>query len=303
MRKRLPSLFSLQVFEAAARLGTFSRAAAELHLTQGAISRQIRQLEAWTGRTLFHRHGPQISVAPAGHALLARLSAPLDALHEAVYPDDVLRQHTLQIATLASIARAIILPRILAFQEMNADVQLTIHTDYALSSLPPHAPAVAIRFGLAPPPNLHNDLLFGDRLVAVAAPAVANKVGLLPENWPRNAMLRHVAEDWSVWLNAAGCAKLEPYGMAFNDASILLNAAESGGGIALTRLTLAWDALQDNRLRCISPISVAAPRSHYFLCRPEILHSPGVARFHEWILKEAHIWRTRLAEFSAARSQ
>src|SRR6266576_7026881 len=110
MRKRLPPLFSLQVFEAAARHGKFSRAADELNLTQGAVSRQIKQLEAWTAMPLFERNGPRVDLTRAGHDLLARLGAPLNALHAAVYGVAGEPIQTLHVATLASIARAVLLP-------------------------------------------------------------------------------------------------------------------------------------------------------------------------------------------------
>ncbi|PTT93329.1 LysR family transcriptional regulator, partial [Pelomonas sp. HMWF004] len=100
MRERLPPLFSLQAFEAAARLGNFSRAAAELHLTPGAISRQVRQLEEWCGQTLFERVGNAMRLTAEGRELLARLGGPLAALHEAVYPEPQEARTTLQVATL-----------------------------------------------------------------------------------------------------------------------------------------------------------------------------------------------------------
>jgi LysR family glycine cleavage system transcriptional activator len=74
MHGKLPPLFTLQAFEAAARLGSFSRAADELSLTPGAISRQIRQLEDWSALTLFVRNGPRVSLTADGSALLLRLA-------------------------------------------------------------------------------------------------------------------------------------------------------------------------------------------------------------------------------------
>src|SRR5277367_903146 len=98
MRDRLPPLFSLQAFESAARLGSFSRAAAELKLSTGAISRQIRQLEDWCALTLFERHGPRILLTQQGQDLLARLGGPLSALHQAVYAPPADATQTLTIA-------------------------------------------------------------------------------------------------------------------------------------------------------------------------------------------------------------
>lgn len=85
MRKRLPPLFALQVFEAAARHGKFNLAARELALTQSVVSRQVKQLEDWSGLCLFSRHGPRVELTKEGQDLLGRLNAPLNALHAAVY--------------------------------------------------------------------------------------------------------------------------------------------------------------------------------------------------------------------------
>lgn len=300
MRKRLPPLFSLQVFEAAARHGKFSRAAEELNLTQGAVSRQIKQLEAWTALPLFERNGPRVDLTRAGHDLLARLGAPLNALHAAVYGDIGAPIQTLHVATLVSIARAVLLPQMPAFLVAHPHVDITIQTDYALVSLPPRLPMVALRFGSTPVADMHADLLFGDRMVSVAAPAVAARVGADPRHWPMRSLLRHTTQDWSQWLQAAGLeGALVPAGMEFNDAGVLLDAAEAGAGIALARLSVAWSALLEGRLVQVSPVAVVANRSHYLVCRAEVLRLPAVLAFREWVLEQAKTWRRRLEAFDA----
>ncbi|NRF70318.1 LysR family transcriptional regulator [Aquincola sp. S2] len=172
MRDRLPPLFSLQAFEAAARLGNFSRAAAELKLTPGAVSRQIRQLEDWCALTLFERRGPQVRLTRDGQELLGRLGAPLTALHEAVYPSADAAAQTLQIETLASTAKAWLLPRLPDFVARHPQVALIVQTDYALIRPPPRVPMVALRHGAQPAGDeLASERLFEDRLLAVAARA------------------------------------------------------------------------------------------------------------------------------------
>lgn len=300
MRKRLPPLFSLQVFEAAARHGKFSRAAEELNLTQGAVSRQIKQLEAWTALPLFERNGPRVELTRAGHDLLARLGAPLNALHAAVYGEEGEPIQTLHIATLASIARAVLLPPMPSFISAHPRIDLTVHTDYALASLPPRLPMLAIRFGAAPAPDMHGELLFGDRLVSVAAPSVAERVGTDPRQWPERSLLRHTTGDWSLWLQAAGLdGSRVPAGMEFNDAGVMLDAAEIGAGIALARMTVAWSALRDGRLVQVSPVTAVANRHHYLVCRDDALQLPPVVAFRTWMQEQARVWRGRLEGFDA----
>jgi len=281
MRDRLPPLFSLQAFEAAARLGNFSRAGAELHLTPGAISRQVRQLEDWCGQTLFERAGNQMRLTTEGRDLLARLGGPLAALHEAVYPGT--EDTTLQIATLGSLARAWLLPRLQRFIAAAPTVRLIVQTDYALVRPPPRVALVALRHGR---PEDGGEILFGDRLLAVATPALAQQLGRDATLWPAARMLSHVTGDAPLWLAAAGTTTA-PAGPAFNDASVTLDAAEAGLGVAVTRLSLALPRLQAGSLVQAHPLLLPSPRANLLVIRQDAAALPVVKRFAAWLREEA----------------
>lgn len=135
MRNRLPPIFSLQTFEAAARLGNFTRAANELTLTPGAISRQILQLEDLLDQTLFERNGSGMRLTLEGRDLMARLGGLIDCA---------------------------------------PNMRLIVQTDYALVRPPPRLAMVAIRYGLE---SDERELLFEDRLVAVATPELSSRSG------------------------------------------------------------------------------------------------------------------------------
>ncbi len=298
MRTRLPPLFSLQVFEAAARQGNFSRAARELHLTQSGVSRQIQLLEAWHGATLFARNGPRVQLTPAGRNLLARLSAPLNALHAAFYHDDGAQQLT--INTLASSARAWLIPRLPDFQQAHPHIALNVQTDYALVLPAPQLPIVAIRHGPArvrTDDGLYSELLFDEQLLTVASPAVVNSFGTRPAGWPSAQLLRHGTLDWSIWFDACNVPRSEPAsGIAFNDASVMLDAAEANLGIALTRYSLAKPRLQAKRLVQAAPELCASPSSHYFVCRTDCLALPAVQSFLQWMRAQASAWKNEVRE-------
>ncbi|WP_457320910.1 LysR family transcriptional regulator [Roseateles sp. P5_E11] len=283
MRERLPPLFSLQAFEAAARLGNFSRAAAELHLTPGAISRQVRQLEDWCGQTLFERVGNQMRLTAEGRELLARLGGPLAALHEAVYPEPEEARTTLQIATLGSLARAWLLPRLHGFIAAAPTVRLIVQTDYALVRPAPRVALVALRHGR---PADGGEVLFEDRLLAVAAPALAQQLGSDAARWPAARLLSHVTGDAPLWQAAAG-ATAQAEGPAFNDAGVTLDAAEAGLGVAVTRLSLALPRLRVGTLVQAHALLLPSPRANLLVVREDAAALPVVKRFAAWLRQEA----------------
>ena len=299
MRDRLPPLFSLQVFEAAARQGNFSRAAVELHLTQSAVSRQIQLLENWCEQTLFARLGPKVQLTQAGHDLLARLGAPLTALRAAFDTAEAATLH-LTVNTLASTARAWLVPRLKSFHDAHPKITLQLQTDYALINPAPNLATLAIRHG---PPftrtagneSLHSELLFPETLLAVAAPELAQHIGKDPTLWQSSAMLRHTSLDWSIWFDGIAIARADAAsGTAFNDASVLLDAAAAGLGVALTRYSLAHPRLAQGQLVAAAAQQCVSPSSHYLVCRKDCMALPAVAAFVTWLRQEAKTWTSVL---------
>jgi LysR family transcriptional regulator, glycine cleavage system transcriptional activator len=301
MRDRLPPLFSLQVFEAAARLGSFTKAAAELKLTAGAISRQIRHLEDWCAQTLFERQGPQVRITREGEELLARLGGPLSALHRAVYPKAADAVQTLQIATLASIAKAWLLPRMGAFAKQHPEIALIVRTDHALTRPPPRTAMVALRHGPRPSDRLHSEVLFEDRLLAVATPARAHALGSDARTWAPRDWLQHILLDARAWFDAAGLPPgFEAAGPAFNDADVLLDAAQHGMGVALTRFSIAWPRLQSGQLVLASNVVCRSLRDNLLVLREDSADLPAVRHFVHWIRGQAIAWRQVQDAFDAS---
>lgn len=300
MRDRLPPLFSLQVFEAAARLKNFSKAASELNLTPGAISRQIRQLEAWCSKTLFERHGPRIELSQDGHDLLERLSAPLSALHMAVFPPQSSAIPTLHISTLASLAKSWLIPRLQSFQNLHPRIAVTLHTDYALVQPAPRIPMVILRHAL-PPRTIDSDMrcevLFDDQLIAVAIPNSPHQWTNNIKNWAPRHVLRHQSIDVSRWFESADFpSDFSAQGMTFNDADVMLDAAENGLGIAITRLSLAWPRLKAGSLSFASTVNVPTERKNLLLYREDCADLPAVRDFIAWVKEQAGLWKAECCE-------
>ncbi|HXA46410.1 MAG TPA: LysR family transcriptional regulator [Burkholderiaceae bacterium] len=298
MHGKLPPLFTLQAFEAASRLGSFSRAADELNLTPGAVSRQIRQLEDWSALILFERNGPKVRLTDDGMSLLTRLAEPLSALHKAIYPpaQDIVK--TLQISTLASIAKEWLIPRLPHFFAKHPEVRLIVHTDYALSRAAPRVAMVALRHGTHQNIDASCETLFGDRLVAVVAPELQKKLGSDVTKWPATAILQHISLDAQTWIAAAGLPEeFTPSGATFNDADVLLEAAQQGLGVALTRFSIAWRRLNAGLLVLACDVTCVSPRDNLLVVREDCSDLPEVRTFTDWIRIQALEWQQLLCEF------
>lgn len=292
MSRTLPPLPALQAFEAAARLGSFTGAARERHLTHSAISRAVQAVEHWCGEPLFTRHGPRVRLSPAGERLRERLAEPLHRLHAALGADapraraGIARQR-LSVFTLPSLAATWLLPRLTRLQALAPQLQLDLHTGYALHSLPPLQPAVALRVGRFERQGLRVWPLWRDRLVAVATPAWVGQHGRDPARWPPEQRLRHLEQPWPAQLGGRRLPAAE--GLGANDALLVLQACLCGQGAAWTRRALAEPWLASGALQTLAEEPEAASeRASWLVCREELVDDAAVQTFVQWILSELH---------------
>lgn len=256
-RSRLPSLNALRAFEAAARCGSFTKAAEELGVTAGAVTQQIRQLEAWLGLKVFDRLAQGVALTPAARAALPRLSRGFDMLAHSV--QDLRAAHegrALTIAALPCIAQLWLSPRLSALQQAFPGLQVSITAmeqppdtrrepyDLALFYLD-EAPASALALG-------------PDAILPVCVPAIAARLKAATDL--ASEMLLHDAvwrSDWARWLGSAGAGKTvdATRGPAFSLYSLALDAALSGSGVLMGRLSLVQPYLADGRL--VAPLGSA----------------------------------------------
>lgn len=322
----LPPLSALQAFEAAARLGSFTRAAAERHLTHSAISRAVQTVEHWHGQPLFERSGPKLRLSVAGDALRQRLAEPLAQLHQALggagrsqrtsvaLATPLPRSEPLALFTLPSLAATWLLPRLPRLVARHPQLQLTLHTGYAMQSLPPLHSAVALRFGQFDRTGLRCWPLWSDAVVAVATPDWVARRGAVPALWPAGERLRLLSEPWPLRLQqrqsvgegatstAAVGARLPPAeGLGFNDALLLVQAALLGLGVAWVRRSLVAPWLRDGALRLLAQEPTTHPpgarvggggvgdgrKTMWLSCRDELAEHPAVRAFVDWALEEA----------------
>lgn len=292
MPVRLPSIRALSAFEAAARLLSFTQAAAELSLTQGAVSRRIHELESGLGERLFHREGKSLRLTASGRAYLPFARDALERLragHEALS-----RKHRPRILTVSvspNFAARWLVPRLGRFLESHPDVDLRIgaalrHVDFASDDVD-----LAVRHGVGDWPGLHVSKLCEESVFPVCSPGLMRAGSVLRE--PRDLRRHVLLHDrdrfgWAQWLAAAGVQGIEPgHGPVFSQKSLALDAAAATQGVALARTALAaLDLLAGRLLRPLAE-SVPAPYAYWVVCPRPSARQPLVAGFRRWLLAQA----------------
>ena len=289
-RPRMPPLTSLRAFEAAARLGSISRAADEIHVTHGAISHQVKALEEFLGVPLFAKQGRGVATTAAGKRLAERVGSALDQIAEVAA---AIARHEdpgrLTISTLPSVAARWLMPRIGSFMEAHPEFDVNIHTSQSLVDFTRDDVDIAIRFGRGTWPNVRVERLMGDEYLPVCSPRLNR--GALPKrpaDLANYRLLRSDSELWVPWFRAAGLDWPEPTKVSvIDDSSMLLLAAASRQGIALARRSLAASELAAGTLVQLFDITVAATDAHWLVWPPHVEDYPKVRAFRRWARREA----------------
>ena len=289
MPRRLPPLSALRPFEAAARLESFSRAADELHLTHGAVSRQVRALEEHVGAELFARHGKRVSLTPAGRAFAERVRAVLDDLALAVeMARPARREGRLSVSVLPSFASRWLMPRLIRFMEAHPKIEVNVNASVGLADFARDEVDLAIRFGPGPWPGVACEKFLEDEYFPVCSPRMNG--GKLPRT-PRDlGGVRIMMEDrdyWSRWFEAAGVTLERPImGPNFNDSTYSLQAAARGEGVALARRSIIGEDLERGTLVRLFDVAVKCREAYWFVCPRELANAERIVAFKEWIKSE-----------------
>lgn len=295
MTARLPSLNGLRAFEAAARHLSFTQAAAELNVTQTAISHQIKRLEQELGIRLFVRQNRALTLTPKAAEYLPGVRAAFNDLKLAT--DRLLRRdddHVLTVSTLASLAAKWLLPRLSAFQEAHSGIDVRITTSTSLVDFQRDKVDAAIRYGRGQWQGVRADWLMADEVFPVCSPALLK--GGRPLRCPedlRDHVLLHTSnsnsDDWRLWLTAAGLpadlSKLP--GITFDMIFMTVQAAIDGIGVAMGRTTYVQDDIAKGRL--VVPFKFALPAdAGFYLVSPQARSDPPkLAAFRQWLKASA----------------
>lgn len=287
--RRLPPLTTLPVLEAAARLQSFSAAAAELNVTHGAISHQIRSLEESVGVALFAREGRRVVLTAEGAMFAEAIRAALAKVTEAVAALSPLeRERKLKISVLPSFASRWLMPRLGKFLECHPQYEISVEAIQTRSNFTTDGVDVAIRFGVGPWPGLHSERLAGDCYFPVCSPKFRRgKLPTKPSQLAGLPLFRNDPQLWEKWFAAAGVPSAPAQtGIDYNDAAIFLQQAIAGEGIALTRRSLIGDDFANGKLVRLFDIDIKSENDYHLVCLPQNANSRKVSAFRDWIVKE-----------------
>lgn len=293
MSRSLPGTGALQAFESAAFHLSITRAAKELHVTQGAVSRQIQSLEQHLGTPLFERERQRIRLTAAGERYLAHVRAAFDRLEAAALELRALRRGggVLQLAILPTYGTKWLIPRFPSFAEAHPAIQVHFATrlhpfDFATEDLD-----AAIHYGEAHWPGAVLEPLMDEEVVVVASAAYLKKHPLsAPQDLQRATLLQMSPrpQAFEDWLAAKGITGVDGRrGPRFEHHAMALEAAIAGLGVAVLPAFVVDDELAAGRVVEALPDTRTRTGKGYFLAYPERrAELPALRAFRDWLLRQ-----------------
>lgn len=293
LNRRLPPLNALRAFEASARNASFTRAAAELCVSQGAISRHVALLEDWLAVKLFNRERHGVELTPLGQVYFRTVKEAFDQVevgtrHLRQRPDE----GRLRLKLPPTFAIRWLVPRLARFHAQHPGIDVQITTSHQRADFDREDADAGIHSEERPPDGDGYVLLFGEVLLPVCAPGLlergpplarpadlANHLLLCSMNRPR---------DWPAWLAAAGIRNVDGNsGLKFENAALAYQAAIDQLGVMIAQRALVDDDLRSGRLVAPLALKVATPGAYYLQYAPDRPKAPRVAAFEKWLVEEA----------------
>lgn len=306
-RRDLPPLDLLRGFESAARHLSFTKAAAELFLTQSAVSRQVQALEEALGVPLFQRRHRALLLTDEGQLLRQTVTQMLAQLRSTVERIAAPGARLLTVTTMVTFASLWLVPRLAQFRRVHPEIDVRIAANNAILDLDRDRIDVAIRY-LAPDRAPAQAVrLFDEEVVPVCAPALARDASRPlrePPDLARHVLLHDDPAaspypalpylQWDVWLEAMGLPDLQPAGaLHFSHYDQMIQAAANGEGVALGRLPLLSRQIRDGRL--VAPFEhsrrrgrgTVSTRAYFLVIAPGAAAREEVRHFVDWLRDEA----------------
>jgi len=290
--RRLPPLSALRAFEAAARHGSFKRAASELAVTPTAISHQIRSLEQHTGLQLFSRQVRQVRLTDEGAQLYPVLQEGFDAFEAVIERlTRVNSRHRVTISATHAFTAKWLVPRLASFHGLHPNIDLQLHASDEAVDMANHEFDIALRYGRGPFPGLTAEVMFTDDYAPVVNPitsvtsvAALQSIPLIHFDWKR---VDPNNPTWEKWFAEAGLAWNPSIGqLRYSDEVHAIQAAVAGKGIALLSLALVAEELAAGHL--IQPFGPAiAGHSYHLVMRSDQSLSAGARAVANWLRSAA----------------
>lgn len=291
MPRKLPPLNALPSFEAAARHLSFSRAAEELHVTHGAISRAVKNIEEQLDIQLFERGTRMVRLTAIGEPYAQAVRDALDQLAAATTAATARHSsRTLNVSTSDGFAGRWLVPRLYRFHRANSDIDVRISTTGKLTKFLNDGIDLAIRYGGGEYPGLTSELLTGEEVFPVCSPRLLQ--GKHPLREPKDLTHHTLIHDgypitWATWLKSAGITDLDAHsGLTFDSATFAVESAVQGEGVVLGRTMLVAADLASGRLVRPFEHALKASSKYFVVYPPRAIAQPKVKAFRDWLFAE-----------------
>ncbi|MCE7522039.1 LysR substrate-binding domain-containing protein [Alloalcanivorax xenomutans] len=291
-RRHLPPLNPVRSFEAAARNGSFTKAAEELHVTTVAVSRQVAVLEQYFGVPLFERRHQSLKLTREGREFLPYATAAFDQLYQGAQGLRSPESRPIVVCAYASIAIHWLIPRLCRFREAFPEIHIDLTTAAKPEEFDYDSIDVAIQYLKVSSQDLSSQTLLPDIIQPACSPGLLQGDYPIPpeENLPRHTFLhsKYRKQDWGEWLKTAKLSHLQPaHELTFKGSSLAYQAAAEGVGVAVVQRPLVDDEFRAGRL--VAPFALAHQRSDGIVMagRKRNFQHPQVSAFCDWLEQEA----------------
>jgi DNA-binding transcriptional LysR family regulator len=286
---RVPPLHLLIAFEAAARLGSFARAAEELSVTPSAVSHRIKNLEELWGEDLFVRANAALRLTAGGMRYLRNVQDALKSLNELARPEYNKLRTRLRVAIPPTFGRQHLVPRLPEFTALYPHIDIELHLAIPFLDVKAEDTDVEIRYGTGRYPDLKTTLLLVEPVFPACGREYYERIDgrsiTKPEHLANLVLLRSPLEPWKPWFETAGLDWPEPQtGPQFNDIGLMLEAIASNQGVALVRQRMARHWLSLGQMVRLLDIESISPHGYYIVEREQAPLKPEARYFVDWLL-------------------
>jgi len=304
--KKLPPLNAVRAFEVAARHVSFTKAAAELNVTHGAVSRQVALLEDWLGVALFHRAPSQLTLTESGRGYLHEVSAALDRLATAsMYVMQQAAPVVLRVNGPPTFTMRWLIPRMSVFQRKRPDVEVRLTTSLATPNFQENSYDIAIRGQHGPLDDCRSIPFMTEIIAPICHVDLQENLKLAdPRDLASHTLISYATEPyaWSEWLESAGVPGLKPANtLGFEQMFFAFQAASEGLGLAMVPLFLAIDEILAGRL-CVPFGPLGIKRRTYYANHARTQKAQALAdTFCEWLEQEGRDTEQSITAWAASQ--
>ena len=293
--RKIPPLNALRAFEAVSRLLSFTKAADELCVTQGAVSRQIANLENWLGLKLFSRRRHNIELTALGQSYFAAMRDVFDGIDRSTRQLRPRKEdRLLRIKLPPTFAIRWLMPRLAKFHAIHPDTEVQITTSHQRVNYKTEDIDISIHSEPTPPQQPGFKLLFKETLIPVCSPGLlkAKKPLKHPDDLRFHDRLCSMnrPNDWSTWLKAAKVESIDGHeGLKFENAALAYQAAANGLGVMMGLMAFVQDDLASGLLVAPFDFSVSTNGGYYISFSEAREKSKKIVQFEHWLLQEVKL--------------